>query len=178
MKNYVLPAFILIAMGLSGCSKTREQFDFSKKAPDEFQITTRAPLEMPPDYTLRPPRPGAQRPQEETAVEEAKQAVFGVESTQPQTQQAEPMTQGEAILLQKSGVNAIDPNIRAKLDAEAQKIAEEETPTFDRILGKVSGKPADAPATVVDPIKETERIIQNKEQGKPVTDGETPTVKQ
>ena len=177
MKNYILPAMVVTALSLSGCSKTKEQFDFSKKAPDEFKITTRAPLEMPPNYQLRPPRPGAQRPQEDTAIEEAKQAVFGVESTQPQ-QQAEPMTQGEAILLQKSGANAIDPNIREKLDAEADEIAKEETPTLDRILGKVSGKQADAPATVVDPIKETERIIQNKEQGKPVTDGETPTVKQ
>ena len=178
MKNYIIPALVVAGLALSGCSKTKEQFDFSKKAPDEFKITTRAPLEMPPDYRLRPPRPGAQRPQEDTAVEEAKQAVFGPESTQPQQQKAEPMTQGEAILLQKSGVNAIDPNIRAKLDAEAEEIAKEETPTFDRILGKVSGKPTDAPATVVDPIKESERIIQNKEQGKPVTDGETPTVKQ
>ena len=32
--------------------------------PDEFTVTTRAPLSMPPDFSLRPPRPGASRPQE------------------------------------------------------------------------------------------------------------------
>lgn len=175
MKKYSFLVCIAAAFTLSGCDKTKEQFDFSKKPPDEFQVTTRAPLEMPPDYKLRPPRPGAPRPQEQAAVEEAKQAVFGPETMQPQ-QQAEPMTQGEAILLQKSGVGGIDPNIRDKVDQESAEIAKESAPTIDRLLGKV-GKKVEAPATVVDPVKETERIIQNKEEGKPVTDGETPSVK-
>lgn len=177
MKNVILSLFLAsIALTLSACEKTKEQFDFSKKAPDEFAVTTRAPLEMPPDYNLRPPRPGAQRPQEETPVNEAKQAVFGAESTQPKIE-AEPMTDGEAILLQKSNVDAIDPNIRDKIDQETAEIVKKETPTVDRLLGKV-GKKVDTPATVVDPVKEAERIIQNKETGKPVTDGETPTLKQ
>jgi hypothetical protein len=177
MKNY---RFSLLALGLlafSACEKTKQQFDFSKKPPDEFQITTRAPLEMPPDYNLRPPRPGAPRPQEETAVEEAKQAVFGPETTATEQQaQPESVSQGEAILLQKTGVTAIDPNIRDKVDMEAEKLKEEETPTFDRLFGKVTGKRVEAPADVVDPVKESERIITNKEQGKPITDGQTPTV--
>lgn len=168
-------AFLAVSvLALSACEKTKEQFDFSKKPPDEFQVTTRAPLEMPPDYSLRPPRPGAPRPQEDSAVEEAKQAVFGPESTQPKNA-AEPMTEGEAILLQRTGATNIDPNIRDKVDQEAQEAIEDETPTFDKILGKVSGKEMDPPADVVDPVKETERIIQNKEQGKPVTEGKTPT---
>lgn len=175
MKNTAFTLFIGF-IALSACSKTAEQFDFSKKAPDEFAITTRAPLEMPPDYNLRPPRPGAHRPQEETTVEEAKQAVFGAESTQTKAQ-AEPMTSGEAILLQKSNATSVDPNIRAKIDKETAEVIKESTPTVDRILGKV-GKKVDAPATVVDPVKETERIIQNQKTGKSVTDGKTPTIEQ
>lgn len=177
MKNITLSLFLaFVALTLTACEKTKEQFDFSKKPPDEFAVTTRAPLEMPPDYNLRPPRPGAQRPQEETPIQEAKQAVFGMESTEKKVE-AEPMTGGEAILLQKSNVADIDPNIRDKVDQETAEIVKKETPTVDRLLGKV-GKKVDAPATVVDPVKETERIIQNKETGKPVTDGETPTKKQ
>ncbi len=177
MKNILSALFLgFLALSLSACSKTSEQFDFSKKAPDEFTVTTRAPLEMPPDYQLRPPRPGAQRPQEETVVEEAKQVIFGAESTQPKVQ-VEPMTGGEAILLRKSNAVSIDPNIRAKIDKETAEVIKESTPTVDRILGKV-GKKVDAPATLVDPIKESERIIQNKKAGKPVTDGATPTIKQ
>ena len=176
--NKIASSLILVsvALGLSACSKTKEQFDFSKKAPDEFAVVKRAPLEMPPDYHLRPPRPGAQRPQEQATDSEAKQAVFGVEDTLRQTA-PEPITAGESILLQKSGAGAIDPDIRDKVDSETAKIVKEETPTVDRILGKV-GRRVDAPASVVDPVKESERIIHNKETGKPVTDGATPTIEQ
>lgn len=176
--NKIASSLILasVAIGLSACSSTKEQFDFSKKAPDEFAVVKRAPLEMPPDFHLRPPRPGAQRPQEQTPDTEAKQAVFGMGDAVQQTA-PEPITAGESILLQKSGVNAIDPDIRDKVDTETAEIIKEETPTVDRLLGKV-GKKVDAPATVVDPIKESERIIHNKETGKPVTDGETPTIEQ
>lgn len=165
------------ALSLAACSKTSEQFDFSKKAPDEFAVTTRAPLEMPPDYNLRPPRPGAPRPQEDSATEEAKQVVFGTANAAEPKKQKAIMTDGEAILLRKSGVAGIDPNIRDTVDRETVELIKEETPTVDRLLGKV-GKKVDAPATIVDPIKESERILQNKEAGKPVTDGKTPTIEQ
>ena len=166
----------LMALGLcvSACDKTKEQFDFSKKAPDEFAVVKRAPLEMPPDYQLRPPRPGAPRPQESATDEKAKQAVFGVEDVQKTQEVVEPMGVGESILLKKSGVAATKTNIRDLIDEETAEIIKEETPTVDRILGKV-GKEIEAPAEVVDPVKETERIIQNNNSGKPVTDGETPT---
>lgn len=178
--NKITSSFVLASVALtftvalSACSKTQEQFDFSKKSPDEFAVVKRAPLEMPPDYGLRPPRPGLQRPQELQTDKEAKQAIFGMEKTQTKT---EPMTDGESILLRKSGAISIDPDIRYKIDSETAAIAKKEMPTVDRILGKI-GKKVDAPATVVDPIKESERIIHNKEAGKPVTDGKTPTIEQ
>ena len=177
MKNIKFSVLSLCAIStLTACEKTKEQFDFSKKAPDEFAVVTRAPLELPPDYRLRPPRPGAPRPQEDTAIDEAKQAVFGTEQLQP-AEQAEPMSDGESILLRRSGATNVNPNIRDIIDSETADIAKEETPTIDRLLGKI-GKKVDAPATVVDPIKESERITQNKEAGKPITEGETPTIEQ
>ena len=162
-----------MAFGLNACAKTAEQFDFSKKAPDEFAVVTRAPLEMPPSYNLRPPRPGQQRPQEDTAITDAKQAVFG-EGAQ-QTVETRELTQGEAILLQKTGSTSTTANIRDIIDQETAEIVKDETPTIDRLLGKV-GKKVDAPASVVDPVKESERITTNKELGKSVTDGKTPTI--
>lgn len=174
MKNYLVLGTAIMALTLSACSKTREQFDFSKKAPDEFQVTTRAPLEMPPEFTLRPPRPGAARPQEESPTEEAKQAVFGKEPQAVAKTQSD-LTAGESILLQKTGANAIDPNIRDKVDAESARLVKENQSTVDRILGK-AGKKVDVKSTVVDPIKEAERIKANNESGAPVTKGETPTI--
>lgn len=173
--NKFLTSIVLtgLAFGLTACEATKEQFDFSKKAPDEFAVVTRAPLEMPPDYSLRPPRPGAQRPQEDTAIDEAKQVVFG--ANQAETTTPRDVTQGEAILLQKTGAVQVNDNIRDVVDAETAELVKENTSTVDKLLGK-AGKKIDAPATVVDPIKESERIIQNKKAGKPVTDGKTPTL--
>ncbi|RYE94373.1 MAG: DUF3035 domain-containing protein [Oxalobacteraceae bacterium] len=53
-------------LGLGACSgdELTRTFGLTRDAPDEFQVTTRAPLSMPPDFSLRPPRPGASRPQE------------------------------------------------------------------------------------------------------------------
>lgn len=175
--NKFSPLLALIAIfGLSACTVAEEQFDFSKKSPDEFAVVTRAPLEMPPNYTLRPPRPGVQRPQEETSLNQAKKAIFGMNDA-PKEVKKEPMTAGESILLQKTGAATATPNIRDIIDQETAQITKEATPTINRILGKV-GKKIDAPTTLVDPIKESERIIQNKKLGKSITDGKTPTIKE
>lgn len=175
MKKFLLSILLSGAtLSMTACEATKEQFDFSKKAPDEFAVVTRAPLEMPPDYSLRPPRPGAQRPQEDTAVDEAKQVVFGA-NQQPQAISRD-ITQGEAILMEKTGAVSANNNIRDIVDQETAELVKENTSTVDKLLGK-AGKKIDTPATIVDPVKESERIIQNKEAGKSVTDGKTPTIK-
>ena len=43
--------------------------------PDEFAVESRAPLTIPPDFDLRPPSPGAPRPQEKASNQQAKQAI-------------------------------------------------------------------------------------------------------
>jgi len=171
-KSITLVGFILAGIVLSGCENTREQFDFSKRAPDEFAVVTRAPLELPPEYTLRPPQPGAPRPQEMTTSQQARAAVVGIESTK-QIAREQNVSTGEAILLQKTGAAQANPAIRRVVDEETAKIAEDEMPGIDQ-LRKMVGKPVEAPAKVVDPVQETERIRANKAQGKPITTGKTP----
>src|SRR5262249_45574344 len=67
---------------LAGCSGVAGQRGLAKKPPpDEFQVPTRQPLPLPPNYQLRPPQPGA--PPLEAAVPlQAKQSVFGKEAMQ------------------------------------------------------------------------------------------------
>ena len=62
MNKLVVSLLTLSALTLSACESTKEQFDFSKKAPDEFAVVKRAPLAMPPSYELTAPKPGAPRP--------------------------------------------------------------------------------------------------------------------
>lgn len=64
------------AVVLSGCEGVRSSLGLGKNPPDEFQVVSRAPLSLPPDYNLRPPEPGAPRPQEGTARDQAQDAVF------------------------------------------------------------------------------------------------------
>ena len=65
------------ALLLSACSESQKQtLGFSQPPPDEFRVITRAPLTVPPNLALRPPIPGAVRPQEGTPSEQARQAVF------------------------------------------------------------------------------------------------------
>lgn len=50
---------------------------FNRDRPDEFAVQRQAPLVVPPDFSLTPPAPGAPRPTEGTASEQALEALFG-----------------------------------------------------------------------------------------------------
>jgi hypothetical protein len=70
----LLPALALLA----GCGdEMKKQFGLGKNAPDEFQVVRRAPLSLPPDFALRPPQPGAVRPQEGSTSDQARSTVLG-----------------------------------------------------------------------------------------------------
>jgi hypothetical protein len=49
----------------------------SRDRPDEFAVQRQAPLVVPPDFSLTPPAPGAPRPAEGTAAQQALDALFG-----------------------------------------------------------------------------------------------------
>jgi hypothetical protein len=49
----------------------------NRERPDEFAVQRQAPLVVPPDFQLIPPQPGAPRPAEGTAAQQALEALFG-----------------------------------------------------------------------------------------------------
>jgi hypothetical protein len=163
-----------VALPLSACSSAKEEFGLTRRSPDEFAIVQRAPLEMPPDYYLRPPTPGADRPQEQAPSVAAQQALLGTTAAKSGGTDSA----AEKSILQKSGATSADPNIRATIDGESGEMAISDQPTVKRILN-IGGdtKKSDLPASVVDPTAESARIKANKESGKPVTDGVTPSIK-
>src|SRR6202011_6425231 len=59
---------------LAGCG-FRQLIGLDRTLPDEFAVESRAPLTIPPDFDLRPPSPGAPRPQETASNQQAKQAI-------------------------------------------------------------------------------------------------------
>ena len=64
---------LLAAAGLQGCSNFKQMIGLEPTMPDEFAVESRPPLTIPPDFDLRPPRPGTPRPQEKTAAQLARQ---------------------------------------------------------------------------------------------------------
>ena len=171
MKRIVLSVFCLAA--LSACESAKDKIGLNPEAPDEFKVVKRAPLAFPPDYTLRPPRPGAPRPQEQTTAQQAAGAVFGEEVS---TQAAAP-TSGEAALLQRAGSRGADPNIRKRVDSESQELFDRNKPVAEKLFGW-GGDKNTASATVVDAKAEAERLEDNAEEGKPVTEGDTPSIEE
>jgi hypothetical protein len=85
---------------------------------------------------------------------------------------ADPLSAPSANFLKQAGADATDSNIRQELRTAAP------TPTPDEqagsLLEQMVGKNTEEP--LVDPAKEAERLRANKDEGKPVTEGDTPTV--
>jgi len=175
----------LVAAGavfaLSGCGgQVRQALGMTKHSPDEFQVVAHAPLTLPPDYNLRPPEPGAPRPQEGTAAEQAQTALYANNGgTAPpigggsDTSNEAAQSAGEVALLQSAGASGIDPGIRAQIDTETAAQIERDQTLISRL---VFWRTAEPYGTVVDPVAESKRLQENQALGKPVTEGETPII--
>ncbi len=73
-RYFLLP---LCLLSLTGCDTVRDTLGLDHSGPNEFDVATSAPLSMPPDYNLRPPEPGAARPQDVPADQQAQQTLLG-----------------------------------------------------------------------------------------------------
>lgn len=167
-------ATLAVALLLGGCGGG-SWFGKQGTGPDEFAVVTRAPLSLPPDYGLRPPRPGAQRPNEETPRQDARQHLLsntrGKVASSGDTAAGD-LTGGESALLKRAGAADADPEIRVLLERESYRIKEDKT-LVDTLVFWRDRAPA---KTVVDPAAEAQRLRENAALGEPPTKGQTPTV--
>lgn len=159
------------ALALAGCEAAQNAMGFGKRSIDEFAVVPRAPLSLPPDFSLRPPRPGAKRPQEVNPVDRARQAVVGGAETGAE---GEANASAERVFLRSAGATETDQDIRATLDRESAVLSQVDEGFVERLMFWRTNRGA---GTVVDPAKEAERLRENAAAGKPVTEGETPLIK-
>lgn len=149
-KPITLLAVLAAASAAGGCAGA---LGGGKVAPDEFRVVTSAPLTLPPDYNLRPPRPGEPRPQELEPGEEARAALFGQEV-------GTAASPGERQLVANAGAEATDVNIRDTIDYESQGIVRRNEGFVDRLLAfQGSGSQASAP---LDPEEEAQRLEEEE----------------
>ena len=180
-----LPVLLLVAaagLGLSGCSATMNALGLGKHPPDEFVVVTHPPLQVPANFDLVPPQPGAPRPQEESAAQLAEAAVVGTGAQAEGTDTASstqilptgPASAGEEAFLQNAGVAKADPKIRQLVDAEAQAESDAiKDNLYNKILFWQTQPP---PGVVVDAKAEQQRLQENASLGKPLTQGPTPVI--
>ena len=164
---------LTVALGLSACDSgsLRRSLGLDSRGPDEFRVVTRAPLDLPPDYGLRPPQPGAGRPNEPTVREQAKQTVFGPAT--PAVKVVAGRTAGESALLRQAGAVDLDASIRETVNRESAQLASADRSLTDRLIFWRDQPP---PGTLVDPVAEQQRLRENAALGKPATEGETPII--
>ncbi len=162
---------------LAGCSGVQEQFSLTSTPPDEFKVTTRAPLAIPPDFNLRPPAPGEPRPQEGTATQQAKQVIFrasdSAELTLEEAMRADGRTLGERALLIEAQADQAQSGIRQVVERESKTLREEDGYLYDVLVFWRDEVP---PGRIIDAEAEAKRLQENAALGKPVSAGETPTI--
>ena len=175
MRRYqtFLPAVSLLL--LVGCGEnTARTLGFIRDAPDEFRVTTRAPLSMPPDMAggLPSPRPGAARPMERSQRDEAEAVLVPSLALRDSRQQQRPAgsTVGEIALLQAAGP-AASRDIRRQVDEESQRLDRPPRDLADRLI---FWRDPPAPGIAVDPTRERERIRENAALGIEASAGDTP----
>lgn len=119
------------AVLLTGCESL---FGGDATRPDEFAVARNAPLVIPPDYTLVPPKPGDPRPQAADAQAQALEALFGGVA---------PRSAAENTVLSAAGRDAATDGARSVAGDPGTTVVEKGTLTRD-ILVAPEGSGRDA----------------------------------
>ena len=112
-----------------GACDVAETFGIGREGPDEFAVLRHAPLSVPPDFRLRPPEPGAVRPQEQPRRESARQTLTGAGGSGGAAKSA-----GETALLSKMGGAKVDSSFRRRIDEETAEIARKNRRLLDDLI--------------------------------------------
>ena len=176
LRNILAPLAVFAAAALlGGCGNAlKQQLGLGRSAPDEFQVVEAAPLALPPDFHLRPPAPGAPRPQEQEVRRQAEEILLGPNAA-PRGAVAPPRSPGELAFLNMAGANEADPGIRQLLNREgAVLVAEDEG--FVASLMFWRGDGGEPQGLALDPVAEAARLRDNAAEGRAPTYGPTPVI--
>lgn len=157
--------FGLLAAGavtLMGCQTIREATGLSKEGPDEFAVVTKAPLIIPPEFNLRPPRDGAPPTNQVQPTDAAQSALFDDPATAAKRMSGD-YSEAERQLLANARATNPDPAIRQRIAADGRSMEASDDSFASQVLfwkesDKDGGTPVDADA-------ESKRIEAQKAAG-------------
>lgn len=155
---------VALLLPLGACESLRKAAGIEKTPPDEFAVLSRAPLTLPPDYTLRPPQAGAFRPQESQPTELARQTVFRAgEASGPPIPGEATLSSGEVALLRQAGAASASPDIRRQISQDSTHLNQTDQSFVNRLL---FWKDTPIPGDAVDPVEEAKRLQESVAAGK------------
>lgn len=148
-----LVALACAGLALSGCSSIRSAAGMTKASPDEFAVVTKAPLILPPDYNLRPPRPGSPPLNQTLPTQAAQASMFSSDPAAVASTIPGQFSQGEKLLIASAGAASVSPTIRQQIAAENANLEASDSSFTDRLLFSTptdkNGKPLNADAEAV-----------------------------
>lgn len=156
MHGFRALALLACAVTLGGCSNSLSETGGLRKAigltanpPDEFMVVSKAPLIMPPDIQLRPPRHGAAPIGQSDPRAVARSSITGGAASGAGSSGG---SAGEQAILARANASAADASVREELMREEGIVSRDQLP-LDRLLGR---DPEDK--DVLNPYEEANRL--------------------
>ena len=171
-RNYCAHAVLRLALlggaaaALIGCQDIREAAGVVKTPPDEFAVVTKAPLVIPPDYNLRPPKPGAPPTNQSSPSASAEAALTGDDPTAVAASLPSTYSPGEKMILANTGAATADHGVRAQIAADTKAMSTASDSFTDTLLFRSPPDPNAGHPVNADP--EYNKLVAEK------TDGQTP----
>jgi hypothetical protein len=154
-----------VALSLIGCESIREAAGVTKEPPDEFAVVTKSPLVIPPDFNLRPPKPGAAPTNQASPTQAAQAALFGDDPAAAANALPGNFSPEERVLLADSGGAVADHSIRKQIAADAKQMEATDDSFTNELLFRTTdpykGAPLNADA-------EAQRIEAARAQGQQI----------
>jgi hypothetical protein len=164
----LVAALGVATLPLGGCDSFNRAIGKTRVIPDEFQVVSNAPLAIPPDYALRPPRV-SNGPEQANATEQARETVFRAGDTANGQASAAPsikLSAGEQDLLRQAGATNVPKDIRLTVDADPSEGVPFDRGLVDKLL--FWSGPTTPPSTdTLNPGQEASRIRVAQSVAKP-----------
>jgi len=128
--------------------------------PNEFRVVTKAPLSVPPEYSLRPPAAGTTTPAEVEVATTGVTTAFG-------TTMGVNASASEKALVAAAGANAANAAVRAQVDYEEARAIRKSPSVTDRVFFWRKDKPEDAASAATDNATGDQPVTIERTEGGP-----------
>ncbi|HUO91545.1 MAG TPA: DUF3035 domain-containing protein [Rhizomicrobium sp.] len=158
------------AVAVVGCQDIREAAGVTKTPPDEFAVVTKAPLVIPPDFNLRPPKPGAPPTNQSSPTDSAEAALTGDDPAAIAQGLPNTYSPAEKMLLANTGAADADHSVRAQIAADTKAMSTASNSFTDTLLFRSPPDPNAGHPLNAD--SEHDKLVAEKSEQTPI-EGQT-----